>query len=146
LKISNLELDIISDEITRGKKNILQWEKHTIDFSKYTIIGILVTAGNIFLMWLFIDIFKISTLIASSLVVIGLHIVKFISYHMVNLIKKQFIKFTIIQLTFGLFNIIGVWFMIDILKLPTVFSSTVIIGLLFILRFLTFKITKLTVN
>jgi uncharacterized membrane protein (GlpM family) len=134
----------ILEEVIKDKKNSLK--RHTVDFSKYTIIGFLVTIGNIFLMWLFIDMLRVPTLVASTIVVIGLHIVKFVSYQKVNLIKRQFVKFTIIQVVFGLLNIIGVWFMIDIFKQPTIFSSSFIVGLLFILRFLTFKITKLTVH
>jgi hypothetical protein len=133
------------EEIIKDKKST-NLDRHVIDFSKYTIIGILVTFGNILLMWFFIDILRIPTLIASTFVVIGLHVVKFISYRVVNFIKGQFIKFTAIQIIFGFLNIMGVWFMIDILKLPTVFSSAFVVGVLFILRFLVFKITGLTVN
>gem|GEM_PF-2165285 len=128
------------------EKYLSNWKKHTVDFSKYTTIGIIVTIANIFLMWLFIDILGISTITSSTVVVLGLHIVKFISYQQVNLIKKQFLKFTVIQVIFGLLNIIGVWFMIDILGQPTVFSSTIVVGFLFILRFFAFKITGLVVD
>jgi putative flippase GtrA len=130
----------------KEKETTLHWKKLTIDFSKYTIVGFLITIANVFLMWLFIDILKIYTLLASSVVVVGLHIVKFIAYKKVRLIRKQFIKYTTIQSGSGMLNIIGVWFLIDILHQPTVFSSMFVVFVLFILRFVFFKITKLTLD
>lgn len=45
-----------------------------------------------------------------------------------------------------LLQIAGVWYFIDILKLPTVFSSAFVIALIFVLTFVIFKITRLTVD
>ena len=48
--------------------------------------------------------------------------------------------------TGGLFtflNIVLVWLFIDILKIPTIISSTVVIGGLFILRFLVYRWFKI---
>jgi len=64
---------MISNTIIRD--NILLLKKLSKDFSKYTIVGIFITIANVFLMWLFIDILKIHTLLASSIVVGGLHVV-----------------------------------------------------------------------
>jgi len=130
----------------RNKENIFRWKKLTKDFSKYTIIGLFITIANVFLMWLLIDIFRIYTLLASTLVVVGLHIVKFFAYEKVKLIHRQFIKYTAIQIGSGLLNVVGVWFLIDILHQPTVFSSLFVVGVLFVLRFVFFKITKLTID
>jgi putative flippase GtrA len=121
-------------------------KKLTVDFTKYSVVGFLVTIANVFFMWLFIDVLRIYTLLASSIVVVGLHIVKFIAYKKVNLIRKQFVKYTTIQSGSGLLNIIGVWFLIDILDQPTVFSSMFVVSVLFVLRFAFFKLTKLTIN
>jgi hypothetical protein len=118
----------------------------TVDFTKYSIVGFLVTIVSVFLKWFFIDILGIATPIASGVVVFSSHIAKFIAYHKVKLIQKQFVKYTIIQSVSGLLNIIGDWFLIDILKLPTVFSLVSVVSVLFVLRFVFFKITKLTVE
>lgn len=50
------------------------------NFMIYTIVGILITILNIALLWLFIDIFRIPTLISSTIIVGGLFILKFIIY------------------------------------------------------------------
>jgi putative flippase GtrA len=118
----------------------------SIDFTKYAIVGFFVTIASIFLKWLFIDIFAIATPIASGVVVVSSHIMKFIFYHKVNLIRRQFMKYTAIQSGSGLLNIIGDWFLIDVLELPTVMSLVLVVGVLFILRFMVFKITKLTIE
>jgi putative flippase GtrA len=117
-----------------------------IDFTKYSVVGLLVTLANVFFMWLFIDVFKIYTFLASSIVVITLYFVKFIAYHKVNLIHRQFIKYSTIQVSSALLNIIGVWFLIDMLKQPTVFSSLFVVCVLFVLRFVFFKITNLAMR
>ncbi len=125
---------------------MLSWKKLTKEFSKYSIVGFLVTIVNVSMMWLFIDIFKIYTLLASSVVVVFLHVVKYVAYKKFRLIQRQFIKYTTIQVGSGLLNIIGVWFLIDILHQPTVFSSTFVVSILFILRFILFKMTKLIIE
>ncbi len=117
-----------------------------IDFTKYTVIGLFVTFTSVFFMWLFIDIFGIHTPLASSFLVVVLFFMKFMAYNKVNLIHKQFIKYTVIQGGSGLLYIIGTWILIDIMKLSTVFSSTLAVCCLFLLRFILFKLTKLTVR
>jgi hypothetical protein len=97
-------------------------------------------------MWLFIDVLRIYTLLATTVVVVFLHIVKFISYKAVKLIHRQFVKYTTIQVTLGLLNIIGVWFLIEVLHQPTVLSSMAVVSFLYVLRFAAFKATKLTME
>jgi putative flippase GtrA len=118
----------------------------SIDFTKYAVVGFFVTIVSIFLKWLFIDIFTIATPLASGVVVLSSHVIKFISYHKVNLIRRQFMKYTAIQSGSGLLNITGDWFLIDILNFPTVMSLVLVVGVLFVLRFMVFKITKLTIE
>ena len=137
---------MISDSLVKNRKSSILLKKLSVDFTKYSLVGFLVTIANVSLMWLFIDILKIYTLLASSTVVVSLHIVKFIAYKKVRLIRKQFIKYTTIQSGSGLLNIIGVWLLIDIFHQPTVFSSMFVVSVLFVLRFVFFKITKLTVE
>lgn len=134
---------MISDLLLKNTPFI---KKLSVEFTKYSLIGFLITLVNIFLMWLFIDILKIYTLLASSIVVIELNIVKFMAYWKIKLIHKQFIKYTTIQAGSGLLNVIGIWFLIDILHQPTVFSSIFVVGILFVLRFVLFKVTKLIIN
>lgn len=129
-----------------GKEGILSWKKHSKEFSKFTIVGIFATSMNIFLMWLFIDIYRINTLFASCVVILGIFMMKFIAYNKINLIRKQFVKYTAIQVSMRLLQIAGVWYFIEILQMPTVFSSAFIMGAIFLLTFAVFKITKLTVS
>lgn len=58
-------------------KNQLQKNK---SFVIYTYVGIIITILNIVLLWVMIDIFKIPTLISSTVVVVGLFILKFYMY------------------------------------------------------------------
>ena len=59
----------IKNQIKRKKKFVI-----------YTWVGVLITTINIFLLWLFIDIFKIPTIISSITIVGGLFLFKFYLY------------------------------------------------------------------
>ncbi len=50
------------------------------NFIVYTVVGAFITILNIVLLWLFIDIFKIPTILSSTLIVGGLFIIKFFIY------------------------------------------------------------------
>ena len=113
------------------------------DFSKFLIVGMLATFANIFLMWLFIDIFNIPSFIGAAIVVAGIFFGKFYTYVLINLIHKHFLKYATINLSIGLLNIVFVWFLIDMMGVPTAISSAAVVYSLFILRFGAFKITKL---
>ena len=54
-------------------------KKHK-NFFTYAYVGIIVTVLNIFLLWLFIDIYRIPTLISSTIIVGGLFLFKFFLY------------------------------------------------------------------
>ena len=53
------------------------WEK---SFLHYLWTGGVFTVANIFFVWLFIDIFKIPTVISSSVVIGGLFILRYVVY------------------------------------------------------------------
>ncbi len=117
-------------------------KKDAENFGKYLAIGIIFTAFNVFLMWLTIDKIKIPTLIASALVVAFIFMCKFYSYILVRLMEggwKNFSKYASVDIVSIILNIALVWFLIDILKIPTVISSSAVVIGLFIGRFLVFK-------
>ncbi len=58
-------------------------------FIKYSVTNISFALANIILVWTFIDIFKIPTVISSAVVVYGLFIIKFIVFNKVGLIKNN---------------------------------------------------------
>ncbi len=129
-----------------SKEGMIPWKKYTREFSKFSIVGFFATFSNIFLLWLFIDVLRINTLLATSSIILGIFVMKFIAYNKIKLIRKQFVKYTVIQGSMRLLQIAGIWYCIEILKLPTVFSSVFVMGLIFLLTFVVFKITKLTVD
>jgi len=61
--------EFIKDQMKKRKKFII-----------YTYVGAVMALLNIILVWLFIDIFNIPTIIASGAVVGGLFLVKFMWY------------------------------------------------------------------
>lgn len=58
-------------------------------FIKYAATNISFSLANIFLVWLFIDILKIATIISSAIAVYGLFILKFIVFNQTGLIKND---------------------------------------------------------
>ena len=124
-------------------------KKLVMDFSKYFVIGIIVTMMGIFLTWFLIDIFVINTIIARFSVLASLHFVKFFSYRITKLFSRkklghiQFIIYTVIVGFCYLLDIFLVWLLIDVLHIKTLISVTLVIGGLFLLRFILFKATRL---
>ena len=49
-------------------------------FMHYTWIGIFISLLNIFLLWLLIDIFRVSTVLSSILVVVGTFILRYVLF------------------------------------------------------------------
>jgi len=86
-------------------------------------------------MWVFIDIVDISTLIGASLVVIIIFFSKFYIYLSIKLIKKKKKKYLSISVFSSTINVIFNWFLIDIIKIPTVIAASLVVGGLFIVRF-----------
>ena len=42
------------------------FKKHSVNFSKFMFIGVIASILSIFFMWLFVDIFRIQTVIAAT--------------------------------------------------------------------------------
>lgn len=55
-------------------------------FAHYTWIGIFISLSNIFILWLFIDVFHISTIIASTLVAILTFATRYVLFDMFKIL------------------------------------------------------------
>ncbi len=58
--------------------------------------------------------------------------------------NKNFITYSYVGLFITFLNIILLWIFIDLLNIPTILSSTIIVGGLFILKFYMYKKTGFT--
>ena len=58
------------------------------EFLKYASTSIGFSIANVILMWLFVDIFLIATVISSTIIVYSLFILRFIVFYMAGLVKK----------------------------------------------------------
>jgi len=56
---------------------------------------------------------------------------------------RKFVQYTLISGIYSVLNIFLLWVFIDICKIPTVISSSVVIGGTFILRYILFRWIKL---
>lgn len=57
--------------------------------------------------------------------------------------EKSFLHYVWVSGLFSLVNIFLLWLLIDVLDIPTILASTVVIGGTFILRYVFFKLTKI---
>lgn len=118
-------------------------QKKTIEdfwkFALYVFVGIVFVILNIILLWLVIDLLKVPTWFGSSAVTIFLFITKYYSYVAIKLFNKNFIKYAATNVFYSILTIPLVSLSIDFLKIPTLISSSLIVGGMFILRFGTFK-------
>ena len=60
--------------------------------------------------------------------------------------NKNFITYSYVGLFITFLNIILLWIFIDLLNIPTILSSTIIVGGLFILKFYILNIICIKVN
>lgn len=112
------------------------------DFAKFLGIGILDSLIYVFLMWIVIDVLNVPTFMGSFLVNAYGLIEKFYLYalfKMMDISFKNFWKYLSINGISFLSSIVLVWFLIDVLKIPTIISSSLAIVVIFIGRFITFK-------
>lgn len=59
------------------------------NFLKYASTSIGFGAANVFLMWLFVDVFYLSTVISSTAIAYGLFFLRFVVFDKVGLIKRK---------------------------------------------------------
>lgn len=115
-------------------------------FGKYLVVGIAWTILNIAGMWLLIDVLKFPTLVGSSLVVAVVFFGKYYSYILIRLINKNFLKYASINIISAVANVLLMLVFVDLLHISTVISSAVIVYGLFLLRFVAFNKTGLTIQ
>ena len=58
-----------------------------------------------------------------------------------RLTKHPFIKYTWVGGVFSLLNILLVWLFIDIFHIPTLISTTIVVGSLFVAKYFAYKLT-----
>lgn len=122
------------------KKGYRKIMKQTLDFSKYSIVGVTATSINIFLMWVSVDLWEINTLIATSTVVTLLFFYKFYGYIYIGLFHKEFFKFFIVNVTSAVLNVVLIFVLVELIGFSAAFSATIVVIILFILRFIVFKL------
>jgi len=116
------------------------------DFVKYTIVGIAFTFVNIFLMWLFIDVMEMPTVAGATLAVIIIFFTKYFAYILVRFMVRGFLKYSLVTGLMSIANVALMGLFVDILKIPTVVSSAVIVYFLFFARFASFYAVGLVKN
>jgi hypothetical protein len=121
-------------------------KNHFRNFSKYAIIGIIISFLNIVLVTLSVDILGITGLISSLIIVGFLFFLKFYLYLITGFIKKKLLHYAYIQIVSALMNITATWILVDIFEIYTLAATTFIVGTLFFLRYLLIHYTGLSVR
>lgn len=113
------------------------------DFSKFFAVGLVWTIINIFLMWVTIDVGGMPGWLGSSIVVIISFFGRYYHYLYVNLIEREFGKYAVTNILFGLLTVGGMSLAVDVLQYPAKFSAPVVVGLLYVVKFAVFEKTGL---
>jgi len=116
-------------------------KKHSRKFSLFLIIGILKTILTIGLSWLIIDILGIQSLLGSTIVVTTVFFFTYVSYVMAKVIRPRFLRYSSITITFNVITILLIWFFVDFVGFSGAVSSTIVVAILFILRYIFFEKT-----
>ncbi len=113
------------------------------DFSKFFVVGIVWTIINIFLMWATIDVGGMPGWLGSGIVVVISFFGRYYHYLYVNLIEREFGKYAITNILFGLLTVAGMSVAVDALHYPAKFSAPVVVGCLYVVKFAVFEKTGL---
>jgi len=121
----------------------MKHKKLANDFGKFLFVGVIWTVLSIFIMWILIDVLGMYGWLGSSIAVVIVLIGRFYTYLLVRLIHNQFIKYISANIGFSIATVGLMSLFVDILKIPAKISSPIIIGGIFILKFVFFKKIKL---
>jgi putative flippase GtrA len=108
-------------------------------FSKYLGIGVSATLLNIGLLSLLVDLLDLNVAISTAFVVTMVFFYKFHAYVHIQLLHPQLGKFFMISGTSAILNGVFTWAIIEMGGMPAYIGSTIVIGTLFVLRFVAFK-------
>jgi len=114
-------------------------KKHSKKFSLFILIGIFKAIYVIGLSWLLIDFLNIWSLLSSTIVTISGFFIVYFTYVTTKVIKPAFAKYASTTISFNLAYILLVWLLVDFMGLSGFFSSTIVTGSLFLLRYLFFN-------
>jgi O-antigen/teichoic acid export membrane protein len=126
----------MDNKINFVKKKV---KKHSKKFSLFFIIGIFKSILFIVFNWLIIDILHINALIGSTTVLIIVSIITYILYIATKVIKKSIIKYVSTIIGFNIIVILAIWFLVDFMGFSGAFSSTIVVGIQFVLKYLVFN-------
>ena len=113
------------------------------DFAKFIIGGAVWTALSVFLAWLLIDYIGMYASISSVIIAAAGIVLRFYFYVWISLIKRQFLKFVSANILFSVLMVVFMTLFIDIMKIPTLIATPIIILGLFLFKFLYFIKVKL---
>lgn len=120
--------------------------KYNINFKKYAIIGIIFSLLEVFFLWFFIDLMKKPTLAYSTVIIGILTLLKFYSYVAFGMMKNRIFRYMLVLGIFYAINVFFLWVLVEMIGLSALFSSVLLGGAFFILRFLTYDKVKLLKN
>jgi hypothetical protein len=126
----------MDSEINFVKKNV---KKHGKKFSLFLFIGILKAILLIALNWLVLDILHVWALLGSTIVIVTIFFVTYFAYVITKVIKPSFSKYTSATVVFNITTILLIWFFVDFIGFSGALSSAIVVGFLFILRYIFFN-------
>lgn len=125
----------------------LSFKFKSFSFTKYTLSGIIFTIFTSLAMGVLVDWLKFNTLWVFIPLNIAVFLLKYPVYKAINLLKSGFWKYTIEGgIIFILSLWFGSWFMswtVDILGLPAYLMNIISVAMVFVIRYVLFKIRKI---
>jgi len=118
-------------------------KKHTKKFSMFILIGILKSLAIVLLSWIIIDLLKVKALIASTVIITIMFFLTYLAYIKAKVIKPRFLRYTSATISFSIATIMLIWFFVDFMGFSGALSSMIVVGTLFIVRYLFFNIIGL---
>jgi predicted neutral ceramidase superfamily lipid hydrolase len=108
-------------------------------FYSFMFIGFVWSIISVVLMWLLIDVLSFAGWLGSGIIVTIALFGKYFHYTYIGLMRHKFVKFIAINASYSLFVVLFMGLAVDVFSFPAKYASPVIIGFVFIFKFLTFE-------
>jgi|ETN02SMinimDraft_4_1059925.scaffolds.fasta_scaffold62412_2 hypothetical protein len=121
----------------------MERKKLMLDFGKFLGVGIVWAVFTVFFTSYLIDVVGLSGFLSSSFVMVFAFFGRYFHYLAIKLIHAQFWKYAAANIAFPLLTIAFISLLVDVFSIAGWIASPVVIGTLFLLKFITFQLIGL---
>ena len=110
---------------------------------KFMFVGLVWSVFSVVSMWMLIDVLLFAGWLGSGIAVAIVLFGKYFHYTIIGLMKHKFFRFIGINASYSLVVVLLMALAVDVMSFPAKYASPVIIGFVFIFKFMTFEMLRM---